>query len=390
MNLYHEDNKSSHSDVTITVDGLSATLLMASIFYLFCAIIVIRRLMHLHSINPEFGTKKMLVFSLGLVCIIRLMSFFGVVALDSENVLAHYSFHPFDQKTSQDEDPSYEDRNQHFYDKAMIVLFDLPNCIVVSTYVLLAMVWAECVLLSRFHTEDAFKWRTRWLSTYMLFNAALYSIQITLYLCVLIPYTSSIATPLLYVVMTVINVATVILVFTLYIFLGVKFSGYPFRSINSKKAMRIVSTTIAFWSITRILWAMAMFSVFLDDKMNLIRNDSVATTYLYLFFLFFICEILPIIAMLDYSYDAIFEFDARATREMQMLASGEQIVNVSEKDHESCTKTLNNTQENNNEKSVQDSLSSFSKFNWTENQRSLFGEESLSHSQPLLDESASI
>ena len=111
---------------------------------------------------------------------------------------------------------------------AMTVLFDLPNCIVVSTYVLLTIVWAECFLYSRHHTENTVKWRKFWLGSYMLFNACLYATQIILYILIFWPGPSSdrtnIVRTILYVAMTGINFIAVLLVFLLYLYLNMKFS----------------------------------------------------------------------------------------------------------------------------------------------------------------------
>jgi len=89
--------------------------------------------------NRYLGTKKLLVLSVGLVCIVSIMSFIGVGAMDLANIQAHYSLNPRDEELE-----DKEDKNQAFCDGAMMVLFDLLNCIVVSTYVLLMLVWAEC------------------------------------------------------------------------------------------------------------------------------------------------------------------------------------------------------------------------------------------------------
>eukprot|EP00548_Thalassiothrix_antarctica_P010377 CAMPEP_0194163746 /NCGR_PEP_ID=MMETSP0152-20130528/80221_1 /TAXON_ID=1049557 /ORGANISM="Thalassiothrix antarctica, Strain L6-D1" /LENGTH=65 /DNA_ID=CAMNT_0038873781 /DNA_START=174 /DNA_END=368 /DNA_ORIENTATION=+ len=61
------------------------------------------------------------------------------------NVRAHYSLLPIEHSkssaTQNDEPEEATSSQQEFYDKAMTVLFDLPNCVVVSTYVLLTIIW---------------------------------------------------------------------------------------------------------------------------------------------------------------------------------------------------------------------------------------------------------
>ena len=73
--------------------------------------------------------------------------------MDIANVRAHYKPIPSHSHSNS--------RTQNFYDTSLSVLFDLPNAIVVSTYVLLTLVWAERFLQSRFHTESAGEWQKR-------------------------------------------------------------------------------------------------------------------------------------------------------------------------------------------------------------------------------------
>jgi hypothetical protein len=131
------------------------------------------------------------------------------------NVRAHYSLQPIDRQhgspsTITTNTTGY-DRNQAFYDKSMTVLFDLPNCVVVSTYVLLTLVWAECFLESRFHTESISQWKNVWLKLYMWFNSALYGCQLVLY-CSIFLATDSIVRTVLYAVLTGINFVAVSMV----------------------------------------------------------------------------------------------------------------------------------------------------------------------------------
>eukprot|EP00957_Ditylum_brightwellii_P057149 4330354-Ditylum_brightwellii.AAC.1 len=60
--------------------------------------------------------------------------------MDVANVRAHYALQPTGyhiHTNSTIAEP--RDKNQSFYDSSMTVLFDLPNAIVVSTYVLLTL-----------------------------------------------------------------------------------------------------------------------------------------------------------------------------------------------------------------------------------------------------------
>lgn len=184
--------KALGDDVPVTsfkLDTLSVALLMASLFYLFCLVLAKRKLSVLHRNRPEMSTKMLLVLSVGLVCVVRIMTLMLVAAMNIANVRAHYSLHPTTHHA--------QDKNQGFYDKAMTVLFDLPNCIVVSTYVLLTLVWAECFLESRFHTESVVQWKKTWLIGYMVFNSVLYTTQLVLYTCIFFAHNNNVVRTIL-------------------------------------------------------------------------------------------------------------------------------------------------------------------------------------------------
>jgi len=210
-------------------------------------------------------------------------------------------------------------QNQRFYDASMTVLFDLPNAIVVSTYVLLTLVWAECFLQSRLHTENTIKWKTRWLMCYTIFNFCLYSIQIILYILVFWPVSSNVVKSILYAAMTGINFSAVILVCVLYYYLNLKFAGFPFRSVRTKESLTKISSVFALWSTSRIVWAIAMLLVFIYSIELL--QDTVWTPIV-LFLLLFFCEIVPILAMLDYSFIQIIDFEIGSNRNMNSGEGG--------------------------------------------------------------------
>jgi hypothetical protein len=195
--------------VTITLSILNVVLIISSVLYIWCLVLASRKMSSLHRVNPDLGLKKLLVVSIILICIVRIMTFVGVTAMDIANVRAHYSPNPSyggeteaeantgsagsDIDTSNDGTYEYSNTsssdNQNFYDSSMTILFDLPNAIVVSTYVLLTLVWAECFLQSRFHTESVIKWKKRWLTGYTVFNSCLFFGQIILYILIFCPGT---------------------------------------------------------------------------------------------------------------------------------------------------------------------------------------------------------
>jgi magnesium-transporting ATPase (P-type) len=216
-------NGNSGNQVVVTIDMLTMALLLASVLYAFCLILAKRKLSLLSRLDPEMSTKKLLVLSVALVSAVRIMTILGVAMMNVANVRAHYSLHPPGSSNSS-HDRGGSDRHQDFYDEAMTVLFDLPNVMVVSTYVLLTLVWAECFLESRLHTESATTFRRTWLIFFMVFNSCLYMAQITLYGSIFLAPVNTVVRTIIYVGITGINFTAVLLVLIFYIYLNVRFS----------------------------------------------------------------------------------------------------------------------------------------------------------------------
>jgi len=99
--------------------------------------------------------------------------------------------------------------------------------------------------------------------------------------------------------------------------------GFPFRSIHTKESLTKISSVFALWSTSRIVWAIAMLLVFIYSIELL--QDTVWTPIV-LFLLLFFCEIVPILAMLDYSFIQIIDFEIGSNRN-QNDVEGEEIGN---------------------------------------------------------------
>ena len=332
----------SDPSITVTLDLFNVSLLLAGSLFGYTLNLAKRKYEFLRRANPSFDLKKLLVLSAGTVCFLRIMSFFGVIAMDVANVRAHYSLNPASpppppSSSSSSSSSSYSqreggggeapiERNQAFYDSSMTVLFDLPNAIVVSTYVLLTLVWAECSLLSRFHTESSVRWRRRWLVWYMIFNSALYATQIILYIFIFVGGRESkgvvVVRNVVIVAMAGINLSAVLLVLVFYLYLSVAWSGFPYRSQRSREGLRKISNVMALWSVSRIIWGISTLTLYFRNVDLLRPTQAGMWSPLVLFILFVLCEIAPIVVLVDYSFVTIFEFADSATREMSSLATG--------------------------------------------------------------------
>jgi len=127
------------------------------------------------------------------------------------------------------------------------------------------------------------------------------------------------------VAMAGINLSAVFLVFLLYLYLSVSFSGFPFRSQSSKESLQKISHVMAFWSVSRIVWGVAMLVLYISD-VDLLRPEGKDWHAIILFLLLVFCEIAPIIVLMDYSFTTIYEFADSATREMSSLATGRHVL----------------------------------------------------------------
>ena len=97
---------------------------------------------------------------------------------------------------------------------------------IISTYVLLTLVWAECFLHSRFHTLKSTNFRKNWMIMYMVFNSILYGGQVVLYVILFVSEDDAFLgvnlRNLLFVIVTGINFVAVAMTGALYFYLGFK------------------------------------------------------------------------------------------------------------------------------------------------------------------------
>ena len=102
------------------------------VVYFALAIHAYRCLLGLHRVSTELNTRKLFVMSCFLCCVLRVMSFASIVVLN-------FGFINVDETlSSEDEDT--------FLGAAMLVLLDFPNYVIISAYMLVAVVWAEAFL----------------------------------------------------------------------------------------------------------------------------------------------------------------------------------------------------------------------------------------------------
>ncbi|CAM9146113.1 unnamed protein product, partial [Phaeothamnion confervicola] len=139
--------------------------------------------------SPGLDTRKLFAMSILLSCLTRFMGFFSIGNARTGSIRIGRG--GGGGNGGREEDPDYkEDANQRFYEKTVLVLFDFPDFIIISAYVLLAVVWAESFLHSRRHWLSARVYRRNWLTFYLVFNSVLYAGQVLLYSLLFLPNVS--------------------------------------------------------------------------------------------------------------------------------------------------------------------------------------------------------
>ena len=304
-----QDGNTESKGGTLSISSFTLIIFVSALLYLLMQVYVQRKLRLLHSMRRDLDTKKLLLMSLWVACFVRVMTFVGLGALSIANVNVNYAMKDGGSSSegkSEDDDTlsSYQD----FYDKSVNVLFDLPDYIIVSTYVLLTMVWAECFLHSRFHTLDSANFRRMWLIGYMVFNALIYGGQLFMYTILFVtPGSSQQLRNLMFLIVTCINFLVVFTFFLLFLYMNFKFSGFPFKSPSARKSFGKIGTVIFYWSCARLIWAAADLFAYVNEVSFVSADYDQSVWSLVLISLFIACELGPMFVTLDYSLLSIME-----------------------------------------------------------------------------------
>ncbi|CAN0201834.1 unnamed protein product, partial [Discosporangium mesarthrocarpum] len=214
---------------------LGAAPVLLSLLYLATLFHAIAKLRMLHRLSPSLDSKKLFAMSVLLSCLMRTMGFVTIGVLNIQSIRIGGG--------GDSDDPRPEDPDQRFYEKTMMVLFDLPDFIIVSAYTLLAVVWAEAFLqascpsarmksgCSRKHWLSASRYKRQLLLGYMVFNVILYAGQVLLYALLFLPtFDRSVLFKAIYLAITTVNFLLPLLMVLLFLYLTCTFSGFPFKS----------------------------------------------------------------------------------------------------------------------------------------------------------------
>mmetsp|Transcript_19996 Transcript_19996/g.45390 ORF Transcript_19996/g.45390 Transcript_19996/m.45390 type:complete len:334 (-) Transcript_19996:509-1510(-) len=297
----------------LALDSFTIVLFASAILYVVCLCVVQQKLRLLHRRSVQLDSRKLFVMGVWMVCIVRILCFVMVGALNLSNVKVNYIFSgggtaPPAVATDDGDLYKYRDHYQDFYEKAVAVLFDVPNYLIVSTYMLLALIWVEVFVKARFHTFKDASLRKKCLVAYMSFNILLYGGQTLLYVLLFLPgFASDGVVSVFYVAGLVVNMVVVALVAALYLYLSVKLAGFPFRSPQAQEFLKRTSRVALAWTLARLAWALSM--LFVSQNEIPLEGAENSLWSLLLFVLFLLCEVAPIFLAVDYSLLGMFDFD---------------------------------------------------------------------------------
>jgi hypothetical protein len=161
--------------MAIVLEGLVIPTFILAVIYFFLSLYGWRRLLYLHDRAANLTTKKLFVMSCLLTSLLRCISFFSTSTMNylKINIVIDTSG---DLNDSED-----------FLDKASLVIFDLPDFCIISAYVLLIVVWAEAMVMSRRHWLSTVSIKKNWILFYVVFNTVLYCLQVSLYSFLFVP-----------------------------------------------------------------------------------------------------------------------------------------------------------------------------------------------------------
>jgi hypothetical protein len=126
--------------------------------------------------------------------------------------------------------------------QALLILFNLPDFVFVSAYVLLALVWAEAFIQSRSHWLSIKQFRRMWLLSYLVFNACLYLGQLVLYTLLFLPHgNQDFLSKIIFLTLCVINFSLPIILLLLFFYLSIMFAGFPYKSRRAPAKLNKIS-----------------------------------------------------------------------------------------------------------------------------------------------------
>lgn len=280
-------------EAVVFADDIGSSMLLLCLLYFCMTVYAFGQLRS--TMGGTINTKYLFLLSVTTACGLRLMCFGGFYLLDGSEVSI----------TAQ----SVVSTELETYARAVAILFDLPDFMLISTYLLLLVVWAECFLGSRRHWLSSRHYKESWHSAYLVFNVLLYGTQLFLYAAVFLDLFD--AVKLLYLIPACATFAVPLAHLLLYVSLSLRFAGFPMVSRTAARRLAHLSRVTSAWTAARLLWATAVLtSIF---KRTVSAHLRIQASGGPLVALFVLTEICPFILTLDSKLLHILDHDTERT-----------------------------------------------------------------------------
>ncbi|KAG2772580.1 hypothetical protein PC129_g11744 [Phytophthora cactorum] len=312
-----------------------ANLAMSSYFLALCYVLltamavnkylevrgVLKRLQH-----TTWSTVQLLILSVALGSFFRSATFSTLCILDSQatadlptgisgnNPWTRGGLPPhFGGEDAEDTDGdtagSHAQEELDFYNKVVAVLFNLPDFLFVSSYLLLVLVWAEAFQSSRRHWFSAAVFRRKWMIFYLVFNGGLYLTQLVLYASLFLYDTNgifdhekqdrlSVIPAMIFYLVAAADLFLPIIIFSTWLYLTLSLSGFPFKSQSAQLRLQRVGRLVMAWSFGRILYSVMTLLTFTKGWFN-VHRENASTQAMLLVVVFIAAELMPIYLTLD-------------------------------------------------------------------------------------------
>ncbi|KAG7394223.1 hypothetical protein PHYBOEH_005478 [Phytophthora boehmeriae] len=311
-----------------------ANLAMSSYFLALCYVLLtvltvnkyveVRRVLRRHQ-HTTWSTVQLLILSVALGSFFRSATFSTLCILDSQatadlptgitgrNPWTKSGLPPAyggeDTDETRDKEGSHAQAELDFYNKVVAVLFNLPDFLFVSSYLLLVLVWAEAFQSSRRHWFSAATFRRKWMIFYLIFNGGLYLTQLVLYASLFLYDDGGIfddkkqdrlsAIPaMIFFLVAAADLFLPIIIFSTWLYLTLSLSGFPFKSASAKIRLMRVGRLVMAWSIGRILYSVITLLTFTKGWFN-VDHGNESTQAMLLVAVFCAAELAPIYLTLD-------------------------------------------------------------------------------------------
>ncbi|RHY34649.1 hypothetical protein DYB32_000799 [Aphanomyces invadans] len=167
---------------------------------------------------------------------------------------------------------SYSRTTQLLMVSVVAVLFNLPDYLFVSSYLLVVLLWAETYQSSRRHWFSAEQFHRRWMIFYLIFNGMLYLTQVVLYALLFLRADPSaiagiyendegtqlaLVPTLIFDCVAAADLCLPLIILTTWIYLTLTLSGFPYKSHHAQaKLAKVLGGT---YLLTQSMLLVALF-----------------------------------------------------------------------------------------------------------------------------------